>query len=40
VDLLIAATAERAGLIILCDDRDFESVAEVTSQPVRRIASW
>jgi predicted nucleic acid-binding protein len=39
VDLLIAATAERSGLIVLCDDRDFETVAAVTGQPVRRIAS-
>lgn len=39
VDLLIAATAERAGLILLCDDRDFDTVATVTGQPVRRIAS-
>jgi predicted nucleic acid-binding protein len=30
VDLLIAATAERAGLIVLCDDRDFQTVASVT----------
>jgi predicted nucleic acid-binding protein len=39
VDLLIAATAERAGLILLCDDRDFDTVATVTGQPVRRVAS-
>lgn len=37
IDLLIAATAERSGLILLCDDRDFEVVARVTSQPVRRV---
>lgn len=39
VDLLIAATAERAGLIVLCDDRDFETVSTVTGQPVRRVAT-
>jgi hypothetical protein len=37
VDLLIAATAERQGLTVLCDDRDFETVASVTGQPVRRV---
>lgn len=37
IDLLVAATAERAGLIVLCDDRDFEVVARVTGQPVRRV---
>jgi signal transduction histidine kinase len=35
VDLLIAATAEREGLIVLCDDRDFQMVASVTGQPVK-----
>jgi predicted nucleic acid-binding protein len=39
VDLLIAATAERSGLIVLCDDRDYEAVSAVTGQPVRRVAS-
>jgi predicted nucleic acid-binding protein len=39
VDLLIASTAERSGLIVLCDDRDFEMVSAVTGQPVRRVAS-
>jgi predicted nucleic acid-binding protein len=38
-DLLIAATAERWGLIVLCDDRDFETMSAVTGQPVRRVAS-
>jgi hypothetical protein len=37
VDLLIAATAERSGLIVLCDDRDFEVVAQATGQPVRLV---
>jgi hypothetical protein len=36
VDLLIAATAEQEHLTILCDDHDFETVATVTRQPVRR----
>jgi predicted nucleic acid-binding protein len=38
VDLLIAATAERAGLIVLCDDRDFQTVASVTGKPVKLVA--
>lgn len=38
VDLLIAATAERERLVLLCDDKDFEVVAKVTGQPVRRVA--
>lgn len=38
VDLLIAATAERERLIILCDDHDFETVATVTGQPVRLVS--
>jgi predicted nucleic acid-binding protein len=37
VDLLIAATAEQQRLILLCDDKDFEVVATVTGQPVRRV---
>lgn len=39
VDLLIAATAERNQLIVLSEDRDFETVAAVTGQPVRRITT-
>jgi predicted nucleic acid-binding protein len=35
VDLLIAATAEQQHLTVLCDDRDFETVASVTRQRVR-----
>ena len=38
VDLLIAATAEQQRLILLTDDKDFEVVAAVTGQPVRRVA--
>jgi predicted nucleic acid-binding protein len=37
VDLLIAATAERERLIVLCDDRDFLTVAAVTGQPVKLV---
>jgi predicted nucleic acid-binding protein len=37
VDLLVAATAERDRLIVLCDDQDFRTVAAVTGQPVRLV---
>ena len=37
VDLLIAATAEQQNLTVLCDDRDFETVASVTRQRVRLV---
>jgi predicted nucleic acid-binding protein len=37
VDLLIAATAERERLIVLCDDHDFETVAGVTGQSVKLV---
>jgi hypothetical protein len=37
-DLLIAAIAESAGLAVLHDDKDFELIAEVTGQPVERLA--
>jgi len=40
VDLLIAATAEREGLAVLCDDRDFRTVASVTGQPVRLVSDF
>ena len=36
-DLLLAATAEVAGLTILHLDKDFELIAEVTGQPVERL---
>jgi predicted nucleic acid-binding protein len=39
VDLLIAATAERHQLIVLTEDRDFETVAAITGQPVRRVTA-
>lgn len=37
VDLVIAATAERERLTVLCDDRDFQTVAAVTGQPVKLV---
>jgi predicted nucleic acid-binding protein len=37
VDLLIAATAERERLIVLCGDRDYQTVATVTRQPVKLV---
>lgn len=36
-DLLIAATAESAGLTVLHDDKDFDLIAEITRQPVQRL---
>lgn len=33
-DLLIAATAEKAGLTVLAMDKDFGLIAEITGQPV------
>lgn len=37
-DLIIAATAELAGLTVLHLDKDFEVIADLTSQPVERLA--
>lgn len=37
-DLLIAATAELADLIVLHVDKDFDLIAEVTGQSVERLA--
>jgi predicted nucleic acid-binding protein len=37
-DLLIAATAELAGLIVLHVDKDFELIAKITGQRVERLA--
>lgn len=37
-DLLIAATAEVAGVGLCHYDRDFETIAKVTGQPVRALA--
>lgn len=36
-DLLIAATAESAGLVVLHDDKDFQLIAQITGQPVERL---
>src|SRR5215467_14648497 len=37
-DLIIAATAELAGLTVLHLDKDFEVIAGVTGQPAERLA--
>lgn len=37
-DLLVAASAELAGLTVLHVDKDFELIAEITGQPVERLA--
>ena len=36
-DLIIAATAELAGLTVLHVDKDFDVIAEITGQPVERL---
>lgn len=36
-DLLVAATAELGGLVVLHIDKDFELIAEVTGQPTERL---
>ncbi|MDP2712585.1 MAG: PIN domain nuclease [Solirubrobacteraceae bacterium] len=36
-DLMIAAIAERAGLVVLHDDKDFDLIAAITRQPVQRL---
>lgn len=38
-DLIIAATAELAGLTVLHLDKDFDMIAEVTGQPVERLTT-
>jgi len=38
-DLLIAATAEKAGLTVLAVDKDFDLIAGITAQPVETL-SW
>lgn len=37
-DLLIAAIAESAGLIVLHEDKDFDLIAEITAQSTQRLA--
>ena len=36
-DLLIAATAEKAGLTVLAADKDFDLIAAVTGQPIETL---
>ncbi|GFZ91093.1 PIN domain-containing protein [Nesterenkonia alkaliphila] len=36
-DLLVAATAETAGMIVLHVDKDFDLIADVTGQAVERL---
>jgi predicted nucleic acid-binding protein len=38
-DLLIAATAELAGLTVLHLDKDFDLIAELTGQPVEQLTT-
>jgi predicted nucleic acid-binding protein len=38
-DLIIAATAELAGLTVLHLDKDFEVIAAVTGQPMERLSA-
>ncbi len=38
-DLIIAATAELAGLTILHLDKDFEIIADITGQPLERLTT-
>ncbi|MFD6416889.1 PIN domain-containing protein [Streptomyces sp. NPDC060194] len=36
-DLIVAVTADAHGLTVLHYDDDFETIAKVTGQPVRRV---
>jgi len=36
-DLIVAATAELAGLTLLHVDKDFDLIAEITGQPTERL---
>lgn len=38
-DLIIAATAEVAGLTVLHVDKDFEIIAQITGQPMERLTT-
>jgi predicted nucleic acid-binding protein len=38
-DLLIAATAEKAGLTVLAADKDFNPIATITGQPVETLTN-
>jgi len=37
-DLLIAATAEKAGMTVLAADKDFNLIAAITGQPIETLA--
>jgi predicted nucleic acid-binding protein len=37
-DLIIAATAEKAGLTVLAADKDFTLIAAITGQPIETLA--
>ncbi len=37
-DLIVAATAELAGLVVLHLDKDFDLIAVITGQPTERLA--
>jgi predicted nucleic acid-binding protein len=37
-DILVAATAELAGLTVLHVDKDFDLIADITQQPIERLA--
>ena len=39
-DLIIAASAELAGLTVLHLDKDFEVIANMTGQPSTRVPLW
>lgn len=36
-DLIVAAIAESAGLVVVHNDKDFELIADITGQPVQRL---
>jgi predicted nucleic acid-binding protein len=36
-DLLVAAIAERVGLVVLHQDKDFDLIAQITGQPTERL---
>ena len=38
-DLLVSAAAELGGLTVLHVDKDFDLIAEVTGQPMERLAA-
>jgi predicted nucleic acid-binding protein len=38
-DLIIAATAELAGLTVLHLDKDYEIIADITGQPLERLST-